>query len=146
MNFKEIHIGKLIRIKIEELKINEDRIANFFKLPLEEIMLMCDHSNISTEHLLRWCKLLEYDFFRLYSHHLILYAPISKNTSTKESQSSLPVFRKNIYSKELISFVLEQIESGEMTKSQVITEYRIPKSTLNKWSLKYSENNSSSEL
>ncbi|AZA82628.1 transposase [Chryseobacterium lactis] len=148
MNFKEIHIGKLIKIKVEELEINEDRISNFFKLPITEIRLMYDSQNISTDHLLRWCKLLEYDFFRLYSHHLILYAPLSAKSNSKEtkSSSSLPVFRKNIYSRELISFILEQIESGEMTKNQVITEYRIPKSTLNKWSLKYSENRSSSEL
>jgi len=57
----------------------------------------------------------------------------------------LPVFRKNIYSQELISFILEQIESGEMTGNQVVKEYGIPKSTLSRWNFKYSENKLDSE-
>ncbi|MBL3547902.1 MULTISPECIES: transposase [Chryseobacterium] len=144
MNFKDIHIGQLIKLRIEESGLNEDRIVNFFKLPLAEIEAMYEKQDISVEHLLRWCKILEYDFFRLYSHHLILYSPLSKNIKSNTT-NALPVFRKNIYSQELISFILEQIESGEMTGNQVVKEYGIPKSTLSRWNFKYSENKLDSE-
>ncbi|MCL8538633.1 transposase [Chryseobacterium gallinarum] len=141
MNFKEIHIGKLIRARVDELDIDNSRIINFLKLPLEEIEKMYTQDDISVGFLLRWSKLLEYDFFRIYSHHLILYAPPSNNLKIESSLSTtLPVFRKNIYSQELIAFILEQINSGEMTKQQVIDEYRIPKTTLHRWELKYSSN------
>lgn len=45
----------------------------------------------------------------------------------------MPHFRKNIYTKEVINFMLEMIETGKKTKSQVISEYNIPKTTLYKW-------------
>ena len=142
MNFKEIHIGELIKTRVDELKVSEERLVNFFKLPLEDIVQVYNSCGISVESLLRWSKILEYDFFRLYSHHLILYAPPSKKIKPGESARSnaLPVFRKNIYSQELIGFILEQIGSGEMTRDQVVQEYRIPKSTLCRWELKYSQN------
>ena len=139
MNFKEIHIGKLIKARVTELDISEDRITNFLKIPLTEVEKMYTQDDISVSFLLRWSKLLEYDFFRIYCHHLILYAPPARKTKEESpGPDALPVFRKYLYSQELISFILEQIKSGEMTKSQVIKEYRIPKSTLSKWELKYS--------
>lgn len=99
---------------------------------------MYKHKSLDTEILLRWCKLLEYDFFRIYSQHLILYAPPStKKENPKKKKSSLPKFRKNIYTKEVIEFILGKIESGEMTKNQVMERYSIPKTTLYKWISKY---------
>ena len=97
-----------------------------------DIEQMYKSKSLDTELLLRWSKLLEYDFFRIYSHHLILYAPVSKDK--KESvKSILPQFRKNIYTQEIIDFILERIQTGEMTKKDVIYEYKIPKTTLYKW-------------
>ncbi|WP_308004995.1 helix-turn-helix domain-containing protein [uncultured Chryseobacterium sp.] len=96
--------------------------------------------SIDSDMLLRWSKHLEYDFFRLYSHHLILYAPVatlSHTSNTQNKNSALPVFRKNLYTQEIIDFILEMINSGEMTRQQVIDEYRIPKTTLYKWISKY---------
>lgn len=55
----------------------------------------------------------------------------------KAKKSSLPQFRKNIYTKEIIDFILEQIMSEKMTKVEVIAKYRIPKTTLYKWISKY---------
>ena len=96
---------------------------------------MFTKENLSTDILLKWSNLLDYDFFRVYTQHLILYAPLSavdEKTKVKK-KSSLPQFRKNIYTKEVIDFILEQISSGEMTKNRVIERYRIPKTTLYKW-------------
>ena len=78
-------------------------------------------------------------FFRIYTQHLILYAPLSavdEKTKVKK-KSSLPQFRKNIYTKEIINFVLEQINTKEMTKTEVMKRYGIPKTTLYKWISKY---------
>ena len=75
MNVKEIHIGQMVETKVAESGIEVSRICNFFKSSEEEIKEMFLQKSISTDLLLKWSKLLEYNFFRLYSQHLILYAP-----------------------------------------------------------------------
>ncbi|WP_316932888.1 hypothetical protein [Chryseobacterium sp. FH2] len=94
---------------------------------------------MDTDIVLRLSTLLEYDFFRVYSQHLILYAPQANAhyNNIANKKSSLPYYRKNIYTKEMVDFVLEQVENGIKTKSQIIEEYRIPKTTLYKWISKY---------
>ena len=139
MNFKDIHIDYFINQRVTENGIEISRICNFLKCTKKEISKMYESKSLDTELLLRWSKLLEYDFFRIYSQHLILYAPpstIEKNKKTNV-KSKLPQFRKNIYTKEIIDFILEQIEKKEMTKNQIIERYRIPKTTLYKWISKY---------
>ena len=138
MNFKEIHIGKMIEKEVADCGIEMSRICNFMKCNEEDINQMYLQENLSTDILLKWSKLLEYDFFRIYSQHLILYAPVSAdNENTKTQKTNLPQFRKNIYTKEIIDFILEQVSSGEMTKTQVMEKYKIPKTTLYKWISKY---------
>ena len=138
MTFKEINIGQMIEKAVTESGIAMSRLCNFFKSTEEEILGMYQHENLPTDLLLKWSRILEYDFFRIYSQHLILYAPQSAKEPTLEhTKSSLPQFRKNIYTKEIIDFILEQISSGEMTKTQVMERYRIPKTTLYKWISKY---------
>lgn len=145
MNFKTINIGELIKTKVAESGVELSRICNFLKCSEEEVPKMYDSVSLDTEILLRWSKLLEYDFFRIYSQHLVLYSPPSatyKKTkgflrSSERKKTQLPDFRKNIYTKELIEFILEIIDTGEKTKKQVIEEYKIPKATLYKWISKY---------
>ncbi|WP_312553784.1 transposase [Empedobacter brevis] len=142
MNFKEIHIGSYIENKVKEDNISIDRIVSFFKKDESEILQMYTFSDLSSDLLLRWSKLLEYDLFRIYSHHLLLYSPpkgtqyVRKNSSKK---SELPEFRKSIYTKELIEFIIEQLQNGEKTKQEIIRDYRIPKTTLYKWITKHSK-------
>ena len=139
MNFKNIHIGQIIEKRVTEGGIEISRICNFMKCTEEEIQEMYTQGNLSTNIFLKWSKLLEYDFFRIYTQHLILYAPLSavdEKTKVKK-KSSLPQFRKNIYTKEIINFVLEQINTKEMTKTEVMERYGIPKTTLYKWISKY---------
>ncbi len=129
----------MIKQRVEELKIEDDRIMSFFKISQETIDNTYECATIETDVLLKWSKLLEYDFFRIYSQHLILYAPpASTNKNAIAIKSTLPSFRKNLYTHEIIEFILNQISSGEMTKTQVIERYRIPKTTLYKWISKYS--------
>ncbi|WP_317127297.1 MULTISPECIES: helix-turn-helix domain-containing protein [Chryseobacterium] len=96
---------------------------------------MYNSKSLDSGILLKWSKILEYDFFRFYSQYLILYSPVSAETKIKKDNESsqMPQFRKNIYTKEVINFMLELLEKGEKTKSQIITEYNIPKTTLYKW-------------
>jgi hypothetical protein len=135
-NFKEIHIGKMIEKRITECGMDISRICSFMKCSTEEINKMYEAESLDAEVLLRWSKLLEYDFFRIYTQHLILYAPPSSEKSSHK-KTALPQFRKNIYTREIIDFVLELIESEKKTKLQVIEDYRIPKTTLYKWIVKY---------
>lgn len=131
----------MIKQLVTELGIESSRICNFLNATEYEIDLMYKSNTQDTETLLRWSKLLEYDFFRIYTQHLILYSPqnskVAPNRTGKET--SLPRFRKNVYTKEVVDFILEKIESGEMTKIQVMERYKIPKATLYKWILKHKE-------
>lgn len=139
MNLKEINIGHLIYMKVRETSITMERICNFFGLSENEINEMYDKRSINTELLLKWCKLLEYDFFRLYSQHLILYSPPKAidNSKNLQKKTKLPRFRKNLYTKEMIDFILELLESKTKSTKEVIEEYKIPKTTLYKWFNKY---------
>ena len=119
---------------VTESGIEISRICNFMKSDEEEINEMFLNENIQTDILLRWSKLLSYDFFRVYSQHLIFYTHPSKGDSSPEkANTQLPQFRKNIYTKEVIDFIIEQITTGEMSKKEIIEKYNIPKTTLYKW-------------
>ncbi|RKT01489.1 transposase [Chryseobacterium defluvii] len=139
MRFKDIHIGLLIQQRCIECEIDLVRICNFFKCSAKDIEQVYQAKSLDTDTLLKWSKLLEYDFFRLYSQHLILFAPPSSNnnSASRLHKTSLPQFRKKIYTKEVIEFMLELIETGEKTKLQIIDDYKIPKTTLYKWIDKY---------
>ena len=137
-SFQNIHIGALIKQRVLEGKIEMQRICNFFSTTEEEIEKMYESKSIEAEKLLKWSKLLEYDFFRIYSQHLILFSPPSNAYSAdKEKTSSLPQFRKSIYTKEVIDFLVELVQSGEKNMTEIIDEYRIPKTTLHRWTVKY---------
>lgn len=139
-DLKHIHIGSIIKKRITETGIEAPRICNFLKCTEEEIENMYNAKSLDSEIILKWSKLLKYDLFRIYTQHLILFAPQAnanyKDTSNIQQSPRTP-FRKNIYTKELIDFILDIIEKGEKTKLQIIEDYRIPKTTLYKWLSKY---------
>lgn len=140
IDIKDIHIGFIIYQRVIENDIETSRICNFLKCSEEDIRQMYESKSLEIQIVLRWSKLLEYDFFRIYSQHLILYAPqgnINNNNKSNNKKSQLPKFKKNVYTKELIDFILGRISRGEMTRLQVINEYKIPKTTLYKWIEKY---------
>ncbi|WP_294302884.1 transposase [uncultured Chryseobacterium sp.] len=134
MLYKEIHIGKFIKERVNELEMSLERVCSFLKKDEEAVEKMFESQSIETDLLLRCSKLLEYDFFRIYSSHLILYSPPSAVDKTKNPKSDkIPYFRKNIYTQEIKDFIIGKIQSGEMTHSEIIEEYSIPKSTLHRW-------------
>ncbi|KPH13835.1 hypothetical protein [Chryseobacterium sp. ERMR1:04] len=137
-SFKNINVGNLIRQRVIESEMDISRLCNFFSCTEEEIEEMYESASLECSVLLKWSKLLEYDFFRIYSQHLILFSPPSNAySSDKEKTSSLPQFRKNIYTKEVIDFLIELIQSGEKNMNEVINQYGIPKTTLHRWTVKY---------
>ncbi len=140
MLYKEIHIGKFIKEMVKENEVPMERICNFLNKDEEFIEKVYSSASIDTDLLLRWSKLLEYDFFRLYSSHLILYAPPSAVNKNHKKSEKIPYFRKNIYTQEIKDFIMRRISSGEMTHSEAIKEYSIPKSTLHRWFQKSNDN------
>ena len=141
MLFKDIHLGELIQKRVEETGFSSDRVMNFMQCTHEELRQMYKSKSLDTETLLKWSKLLTYDFFRIYSQHLVLYSPPSSSEfyqkAKDDKKTQLPEFRKNIYTVEMIEFILTLLKTNEKTKKQIIEEYRIPKTTLYKWIKKY---------
>ncbi|PTT35989.1 transposase [Chryseobacterium sp. HMWF028] len=140
MLFKDIHLGELIQKRVEETGFSSDRVMNFMQCSHEELKQMYKSKSLDTETLLKWSKLLAYDFFRIYSQHLVLYSPPSSleyYKKAKEKKTQLPEFRKNIYTVEMIDFILGLLKTNEKSKKQIIEEYKIPKTTLYKWIKKY---------
>lgn len=142
MDFKNIHIGKVIEEKVAESGMDMSRICSFLKTDEREVEAVFHAHSINTYLLLRWSKLLEYDFFRLYTQHLILYAPQSgtQHITKRKPVTALPVFRKNIYTREIIEFILHLLYSGAKTKQEIMEQYKIPKTTLYKWISKNEKN------
>jgi hypothetical protein len=137
-NFKQLNIGVLVQQKVGETNIEISRICSFLKCTEEEVENMYVSKSLDSEILLRWSKLLKYDFFRVYSQHLILYSPSKALYKvTENKKTAMPQFRKNIYTKEIIDFVLELTEKGEKTKQQIMDDYDIPKATFYTWIKKY---------
>ena len=134
LNFKNIHIGGFIKQRVSECEIEHKRICNFMKCSESELLQMYEQESLDSEILLKWSKILAYDFFRIYSQHLIFYSPSAKLLQDGSiKKTSLPTFRKNIYTQEVIDFILEQIQSKEMSKNDVMERYNIPRTTLYKW-------------
>ncbi|MFS4428622.1 transposase [Chryseobacterium sp. S90] len=137
-DIKNIHMGDLITQRIKEFETDQIRICKFLKCTDEELTKILSQKSIDSDVILRFSILLEYDFFRVYSHYLILYAPPANvNTSNTTIKSTLPQFRKKLYTQEIISFILDLIDSGKKSKQEVMNEYKIPKTTLYKWMGKY---------
>lgn len=133
MNLKNIHIGSLIQSKVEDLNISIERITGFLDCDEKSVKEMCLQKEIDTDILLMWCKLLEFDFFRVYSGHLILYSPPSKVGKVLKKKENTLVFRKNIYTEEVKNFIIGKVRTEQMTVNEVIFRYKIPKTTLFKW-------------
>ncbi|MDO5635630.1 MAG: transposase [Myroides sp.] len=141
MDYKNISIGSLIEERIKELDIDMERLLKFVGISNEQLQRIISDNNVDADTLLRFCKILEYDFFRLYSQHLILFSPVSKKNiqGNNEKNQILPTVRKQLYTKEIIMFILKKYESKSMSVQQIITDYNIPKTTLYRWITKYSK-------
>ncbi|CAA7197065.1 transposase [Chryseobacterium potabilaquae] len=120
-NFKNFHIGSLIEQKGKEVEIEATRICDTFNCKKEELQKMYESEGLELEFLLIWSKLLNYDFSRIYSQHIVLYVPqiiTPEKFSKKRHLKSL----KNIYTNGIIDFILKMLFTGEKIR------YRLPES------------------
>jgi hypothetical protein len=74
----------MIQQRMKECNVSVERAAKFLKVTEEEVEKVYDKKSVNSSQLLSWSKLLKYDFFRIYSQHLILYAPQDKNKSERK--------------------------------------------------------------
>lgn len=133
-NIKNIHIGKHIKYVVDEKNIPIERISKFLKVEDEEIINMYEQSSIDSSILLKWCKLLKYDFFRIYISHIQLYSPDSSTTElVSKTGKTINHFKKKIYTESVKSFILDSLERKDFTISEAITKYNIPKTTIYRW-------------
>ncbi len=137
LNYKDIRIGKLIENLVRKKSIGTDRVCNFLNIEESELEKIYESKSMDTDLLLRWSKLLEYDFFRIYSQHLLFYAPSTKMKQKKKAvnkaKNTPPSFTKSLYTPEIIQFILELIEHKKKTPAEIIEQYRIPKTTVYRW-------------
>lgn len=126
---------------MQKCGVEIERAAAFLKVEEEEVEYMYTQKSLDCEVLLRWCKLLKYDFFRIYSQHLILYSPQDTNKSNRKKKinTGLPLFKKNIYTQEVIFYLVDLVESGKKTYKQIQDEYNIPSTTIFRWRDKYAK-------
>jgi hypothetical protein len=139
---RNISIGDVIKDVMKRKNLNEEDIKIRFKCSTRTFNKMLESKSLDTMLLLKWSKLLRYDFFRLYSSHLMLHHGISNTITKKVNHVELEGIhiRKNVYTKELIQFLVNKVRSNEMNSGQVIAKYGIPKTTFYKWLQKYPKN------
>jgi hypothetical protein len=133
LNLKNIHIGQIIQSKVKDQAVKTARLTKYFDCDEEEINKMYQAESIDTNLLLGWSKLLKTDFFRFYVGHLTMYHAIKVNAGNKKIERQVGEFRKNVYSKEIIDFILQQMKDKNLSISQVMTKYNIPKTTIHRW-------------
>lgn len=134
-NIKQINIGSEIESVVKQKNIDLERICKFFNLEEEDINAMYAAESLDTEILLKWCKLVKYDFFRVYLAHLQIFAPDATTTKISKPNSTTPEvsFKKKIYTPTIKKFILDSIENKTLTKLEAIDKYKIPKTTLYRW-------------
>ena len=75
------------------------------------MIAMYKSKSIDVNILLKWSKLLDYGFFRIYTtSHPFCSSRIGYKQNPQKN-TELPQFRKNIYTIEIIEFVLEMIKN-----------------------------------
>lgn len=138
---RNIHIGNIITNVILEKKLTDKELSFKLKISIDEINKQLTSNTMDTITLLKWSRALRYDFFRLYSSHLMLHHGISNSISKKALNIDIKgiQIRKNVYTKEMIFFLVNKVKSNEMKPMQVIDKYGIPKTTFYKWLLKFSD-------
>ncbi len=140
MNFKHIHIGRVIQEQVALQQIQMPRICKFLKVEEEEIEAMYEKESLEASLLLRWSKLLKLNLFLYYHNHILLYTSIGAKIGydrKKEVSITNPPFRKNIYTQEIKEHMVNLILKKGKTAIELSQHYKIPVNTLYKWLKKW---------
>lgn len=132
-NFKKIHIGYVLKSIVYERNLEEEYVLKYFKITKETLDEIYNTKNVKLDELLKWSKFLRFDLFRLFSMHLMLHHGISITKSMKADGNAGISIRKNVYTQEIKVFVVNQIRNEEISVTDAIKKYSIPKTTLYKW-------------
>ncbi|CAM3840361.1 transposase [Flavobacterium branchiophilum] len=132
-NTKNIHIGSILEQSVEEQNISLERIAKYFKCSIDDVEKMFLDKSLDSEQLLKWCKLLKYDFFRYYTGHLILYHGISTSVRKQADKNMQGFFKKNVYTVQIKNYILDGINKNKFTINEVMDKYNIPRTTIYNW-------------
>ena len=138
--YKQIHIGKLITDRMAEQGMELDELSKKLGSSVRITGTLLNNEDINCRLLLKISKILEYDFFRIYSMNLLFYAPPTmgfRKQLNPGTKPSLPRFARNTYTPQVIGYIIGKFRSGEMTPAQILEMYRIPKTTLYRWLKKY---------
>ena len=138
-DYKDIHIGRHIRKLVELKGVSNSRACMFLKCSVNEIERMYLQKSIDSEMLLKWSKLLEYNLFMFYHSHLQIYSPkasVAKLKVRKKVMNTHYTFKKNLYSPEIIDWILSKIHDKELSVMDVVNKYSIPKTTVYRWKKK----------
>lgn len=66
IEIKDVHIGRAIRKRLEELKMSKSEFARQIGVPQQHINKLLDKETIDTGRLVKVCSALEFNFFALY--------------------------------------------------------------------------------
>lgn len=66
IEIKEIHIGRAIRNRLEELKMSKSEFGRLIGVPQQHINKLLEKETIDTGRLAKVCVALEFNFFALY--------------------------------------------------------------------------------
>ncbi len=137
LNYKDVHIGKHIKEISKVKKLSMSRACAFLKCSTMEIEEMYNLRSMDSDMLLKWSKLLDYNFFMFYHAHLQLYKPsaATAQVTQKEDEDLKDTysFKKNIYSPEIIDHILNKLDKKILTVKDIITRYNIPRTTIYRW-------------
>jgi hypothetical protein len=136
---RNISIGLIITRIMEEKEFSVDELRLKLGITTSSLNELLSSNSIDTILLLKISKALRYDFFRLYSSHLMLHYGISSSVSRTKSKVDIEgvQIRKNVYTKELIFHLIKKVRTNKMSIKDVILKYGIPKTTFYKWLQKY---------
>lgn len=74
-----IHVGKLIRLKMEEQHLTVVWLASHLSCSRTNVYKMFERYSVDTEVLMKLSIVLDFDFFSLYSDELVEYKKTGKN-------------------------------------------------------------------
>lgn len=94
----EIHIGKELKKIVQRDKKDQKYLAKALSLSKQAISGAYNRDSISTDALYKWCKALNYDFFKLYSDALA-HEQTDVEKPTIDSKVDTKGKEKNMYSK-----------------------------------------------
>lgn len=90
IGLKEVHIGKAIHQRIDELRLNKSEFARLIGIPQQHINRLLEKETIDTGKLIKISRALDFNFFSLYcGFHTNISANLSAVTLHGNANNNL---------------------------------------------------------